>query len=480
MRRLGGYRTVTVSLDPSVTDAAAQRKVISTDLYDYGRTSPSLGDAFLWEGRYGSGCRIKRDSYAQVAKVRLVPPTAGTYTLTVYGYGTSGTLQYNDNAATIQAALIAISASSLSAISVTGTNPFIITVPTASTTIAIATAGTGSSISQGMASIEGARPFELALPSGTEVEILAKYPAHDTESLVGMNRLINQALARLWYPDQLHFTSTDPDNDQVSFEITQAWLKTRSQVIRAYAPTQWEHVFSYTVPVGSHTLTLDVGFEDDLTTGSISGSATASTIESAIESIFASNSVNAAVSVESDSTTRTVTISQSAYADMALTVSTGTAVTTTHEQTEIQRWTDGFRIRFKGQTLYVEWDQPWNRGETWFLEVHRPGHTKVARQTAYQTVGSTWIETMDGLEDDYDQAATDVYECAAVAHYLAARQMALYGPSQETKFWRTEASRAAEIAATMKSLDLPSSADPGFKDEGLSAVRGADSKGYFG
>ena len=481
MRRLGSYQTVTVAIDPDVTDSAAQRKVITSDAYSIDKTSPHLGQASLWVSRYGDGNKVRTNSYVALAKAVLDPPTSGNYTIRLYGYGTTGTLTSASTASDVQTAIRAVSAS-LTSVTVTGTDPMTIAaLPSSSVTLEFVrgTATTGS-ITQGLASFEAVRPFSSGLRFGDTVEILAKYPAHDEAGLVGMNNLINQALDRLWFVDLLHFHSEDADSDQVTFSLSAyPWLKTRRQVLRAYAPCRWSHTFSYTVPGSSHTLTLDVGFASNLTTSSLAGSATAAVIETAIESSLSSNSVLGTVTVTSNGTTRTVLIEDSPFADLALTVSSGATVTTTRERTEDLRFTDGWRLKYHGEELFVEWDGAFNRGETWYLEVYRPGRTWIAPQTDYQTVGTTWASSTVGFEDDLDQCAIDTNEVAAVAHYLACRQLELYGPSQEKQHWKEERLRAAYIAAQCKSLDLPTNDEPGFKDQGLSPSRYMQDKGFW-
>ena len=482
MRRLGSYQTVTVALDADVTDSAAQRKVVTSDVYSIDKTSPHLGQARLWVGRYGDGNKVRANSYTALTKASLDPPSSGNYTLKIYGYGTTGTLTSASTASDVQTAIRAVS-SSLNSVTVAGTDPMTIaSLPSSSVTIEFVrgTATTGS-VTQGLVSFEAVRPFSAGLPAGTTVEILTKYPAHDEDGLVGMNNLINQALKRLWFVDLLHFHSEDADSDQVTYPLASAhpWLKTRRQIVRAYGPSRWAHTFSFTVPGSSFTLTLDVGLASNLTTSSLSGSATASAIESAIESSFSSNGVQGTVTVTADGTTRTVVIADAPYADLALTVSSGATVTTSRERTEDLRFVDGFRLRFHGEELFIEWDVTWQQGHTWYLEVLRPAYSWVAAQTDWQTLGTTWAASTVGLEDDLDQCALDANEVAAIVHYLACRQLELYGPAQEKQHWKDERVRAAFIASTIKSLDLPMNDDPGFKDEGLSASRYMIDKGFF-
>lgn len=484
MRRLGACQTLTVSANPDTTDAAAQRKVISTDLYSIDKTLTALGQANLWVGSLNEGNKIRSNSYTAVAKAVLVEPTTSTYSLTFYGYGTTSTLDPSTTtSSTIQTAVRNVSVS-LAAVTVTGSGPFVITLPSASITLELTRVGTPSdttgSVTQGLASVEAIRPFTTALTRGTLVHLFAKYPADDRDGLVGMTTLVNQALARLWFIDQLHVHSTDTDSQQVSFSLdAYPWLKTRSQILRVYAPVRWKHTFSYTVPGSSHTLSLDVGYAANLTTGSLVGSATASAIQTAISDALSANDAVGTVTVTSNGSARTVTVEDSQYADWALTVSTGAVVTTTRERMDDLRFVDGYRLRFHGETLTLEWDFPWQRGQTWFLEVYRPADTWTAAQTSYGVEGTTWATSTSGLTNDYDQCVPDLGEVASMAHYLACRQLALYGPGQESKFWRDEQRRAALIAAQIKSLDLPMDNEPGFRDEGVTAARGSLDKGFF-
>lgn len=487
MRRLGGYQTITVSIDPDVTDAAAQRKVISTDLYSIDKTSPHLGQANLWCGRYNEGNKVRTNSYAALAKAVLTPPTTSNYTLKIYGYGQTDTgspLTPASNAAAIQTAIRNVSAS-LSSVTVTGSSsPYTIAnLPSASVTIElvrVTASDTTGSVTQGLSYFDAIRPWSVGLPAGTEVELLAKYPAHDDAGLVGMNALINQALERLWFIDLLHFTSTDADSEQVVYSLASyPWLKTRAQILRVYAPCQWEYAATYTVPGSSHTLSIDVGHGSSYTTDSLAGSATADAIQTALRTLFSENDVQGTVTVTANGTSRTVTVTDTRYADMDLTVSTGAAVTDVRTRTEALRFTDGYRLKYLGEALEIEWDLPRQRGETWYVEVYRPASTWTCPQTDYQTLGTTWASADDGLENDLDQCVPDLHEVVSVVHYLACRQLSLYGPSQESKFWRDESRRAAAVAAYLKSLDLPKNDEPGFREDGLSSMRGWEAKGFF-
>lgn len=481
MRRLGSFQTITVEVDPDVSDAAAQRKVITSEAYGIEKTSPNLGQACLWSGRYNDGNKVKTNSYTRIAKATFVPPSAGNYTIRIYGYGTTGTLTSASNAAAVQTAIRAVS-TSLNGVTVTGTTPMTIAaLPSADVSLEYVkgTATTGS-ITQGLSSFEATRPWSSGLVYGDVIELLPKYPAHDENGLVGMNTLINQAMGRLWFVDTLHFTSEDADSAQVVYSLASyPWLKTRRQIIRAYSPCPWSHTFSYTVPVGSHTVSVDVGFASVVTTGSIAGSAAASVIQTAIQTAVAAAGAVATVTVTANSTTRVVVIENTMFADMALTVSTGATVTTTHERNWDLRWTDGYRLKFHGEELFIEWDLPWPRGYTWYLEVYRPCQTWICPQTNYLTEGTTWASSTVGFENDLDQCVVDTNEVASVTHYLACRQLELYGPGQEKKFWQEERMRAAQIGAQVKSLDLPRSDEPGWRDDGLTANRWAQTKGAF-
>lgn len=486
LRRLGSYRQITVSLDADVSDGAAQRKIVSSDLYDIDKTSPSLNDVNTWVGRYNEGRRIRRQTFAPINKIVLTQPNAA-YTLKVYGYGTSSSISTPATAteSDIQTAITGIQAG-LSAVTVSGSTggPFTITMPSASTNIEIITAGTGGSISMGMASVEVVRPFSNGLPAGTPVILSTKIPIEDDNGLVGVNTLINQALQRLWFINLLHFTSRDANSDQITYEVGSLypWLKSRTQIIRAYAPVEWEYTGAYSTPVTTYQLWIDFGTSpvaNPYATDNLASTASASDIQSAIQAVMSANSIQGTVSISGSGPTRTITISNTLYADLSIALSTGGTVTETHEQTGIRRWIDGWRLRYNGEKLEIEWDTPFEIGQTWFLEVYQDGSTWIAPQTDWQTLGTTWGSSTTGLVNDLDQTPIDTLEAAAVTHYLACRQLVQQGPALETRFWRTEATRAAAIAAWVKSLDLPSSREPGHKDDGLTSIRDRDSKGFF-
>lgn len=483
-QRLGSYQLVTVSLPPDVTESAAQRLILSTDLFDGDRPVSSYGDSWAWVGRYGDGRRIKRSSYRSTNYAFLTAPVSAlgadeAFTLSFYGFGTTDEITLSGSASTrastIETAITSISGLESYTVSSITTTTFKINMSSATVNIEISNAN--GSVSSGIGSVEATRPFRYGLPLGTDVELHHKIPAHTADGFVGLNDLINQALARLCFVDRLQYTATETDT--TVFEITDPWLTTRNQIICAYLPSTRSFTARYTPPgSGSFTLTIDLGLETDVTTTQVY-TVSASALETAIQSAQATAGHAANATVSSSGGVFTIEIPETLYASPSLTADTGTLGAQSSTRTQQQFRFDGWRLAFDGERRFLELDTGFAPGETVELEVYRPCHTWICTQEDYQTEGTVWTSSTVGFQNDLDQSPGDEDAIVAITHYLACRQMATQGPASDVKYWQAEAQRAAGIAAQIKLFDVQKSTERAPRDPLLAWERGRASKGFF-
>lgn len=482
-QRIGSYQLVTVSLPPDVNESTAQRVILSTDLFDADRPASSFSDAWVWSGRFNEGRRVKRSSYRSTGYAFLTSPTSAlgadeAFTLTFYGFGTTGSITLAGSAATraaaIETAITGISGLESYTVSEITTTTFKITM---SSLVTVEISNENGSITSGIGSIEATRPWRSGLPLGSDAEIHHKLPAHDGDGFVGWNSLLNQAIARLSFIDRLQFTPTDTDT--TVFEIDEPWLTTRQQIIQAYLPATRSYAVNYTPPgSGSFTLTFDLGFATAATTTQLY-SVTASALQTAIRAAqtTAGHAANATVALGGG--IFSIAIPETMYATPSLTADTGTVGTEAIERTANQYRYDGWRLIYDGERRFIEIDTTFAAGESWELEVYRPCHTWIASQVDYQTEGDSWSSSTVGFSADLDRCEGDEDAIVAVAHYLACRQMANQGPSADVKYWQAEAARAAGIAANIKLFDVQRNVEKAPRDSMLTWERGRASKGFF-
>lgn len=453
--RLGGMETGTVDMDPDTSDSAAQRKIISARLFDLDKQASIHQYKHVWIPRYENWRMVKKNGYGRLAKSRLTAPSSteapSGYTLTVWGFGTATIPAYNSNAATIQGLLTAIAG--LEGATVTGTYPeFIVDLVSEEYTLE-ASVGT---VESGFGFIEMARPFTKALTQGTTWLMQALLPFENQENFTGLIPAINNALARMTFVDRIPFTVSE--DGQQTFELTDyPWLETQDQALALFAPTQWQLSVPFTPP-GSSTYTLTVTSHEAMgTTSALAYTATADQIQTALRAIPGCETAEV-----TGTGTFTITISKFWYYNPTLTASSGTVGTSTiTREYPLRRSVSPWRIVLEGQKRFLELDYSFSIGHTIFLEVERPGDSKLCRQTDWQTPGTTWINGYKlKLAGWQDQANLGADEVGAVAFWLAAKAMAQRGPQAERQYWATVEQKAGEAAAGIKLRDLPEDQNP--------------------
>lgn len=452
--RLGGIERGTVSMDPDSSEQASQRRVISASLFDLDKQATAHQYKHLYVPRYDNQRTISKNGFGRLSKAKFTAPSSGSYTLTVWGFGTTSSLTggaLGSNAAAIQSALTGISG--LEAVTVTGTYPdFLIDLVDDEYAIE-ASAG---SIESGFGYTEVTRPFTKALRAGDEYLMLSMLPFYNQDNFTGVIPAINMALASLYFTDRIPFTVEFEGQQTWSLE-DHPWLQTQDQVTSLFAPTQWELVVPFTPP-GSSTYTLTVTTHEAVgTTAAIAYDASASTVQAALRAVAGLESAEV-----TGTSPLTITISDFWYYNPVLTASAGTVGTPEiRRQYPVRRSTAPYRVVLEGPKRYLDLDYSYALGHTIFLQVERPGNTKVCRQTDYETEGTTWTEGDNlKLEGYMDQSPLGVEEVGVVAYWRACQSMAKYGPGADRSFWAALSIDAGQAAAGIKLRDLPTDPNP--------------------
>lgn len=453
--RVGGMEVGTVDMDPDSSDSAAQRKIISARLFDLDKGATIHQFKHVYIPEYENARLLKKNGYGRLAKARFTAPSSteapSGYTLTVWGFGTATIPAYNSTASVIEGLLTAIAG--LESVTVSGTYPNYIVDLVSEEYSLEASAGT---VESGFGYVETPRPYTRALTQGMTWVMQALLPFENMENFTGLIPAVNNALARLTFVDRLPFTVTE--EDQQTFELSDyPWLETHDQAVALFAPTQWRLEVPFTAP-GSSTYTLTVTTHEAVgTTAALAYNATASEIQTALRAVTGLETAEV-----TGTGPFTITISKFWYYNPTLTASSGTVGTPSiTREYPLRRSVSPWRIVLEGQKRYLEIDYSFSIGHTVFLEVIRPGDSKVCRQTAWDTEGTTWTNGYKlKLEGWSDQAALGADEVGAVAFWLTAKAMAQRGPQAERQYWATIEQKAGEAAAGIKLRDLPEDLNP--------------------
>lgn len=449
-RKLGGFKVGTVTLDPDPSDILAQRQVLSALLYDADKGSKGYSDQFCWVGRHRDQRRFRASGYRSLAYSVFVPPVSGTYTLTLYGYGTTAPIAFNADGPTIQAAITTIAGGGggLDTVTVSGDgNPYVLSLPDIidteiSSGTMLATGGIGA--------LEVQRSFTHALVTGDEYEIHSKLPVDDDDNIQGLNTIINMALRRMWFIDKFPITPVLNSRGYKTFYglSGEQWLTQKRQIISLYGPVLWELVSTFTPPVsGSYSLTLTVAGSTAITS-SLPYDADAETIRAALA---AASGLPITVAGTGP---YTITLPETYYAVPALAASAGTVANVRTRLDEPTRYPSSWSFEYDGEEPYIR-NYVGQVGQSFYVEAYRPAHSWVCPQASYGVLGDTWTSSEEGLTGDYDQAVPSVEAVAAVAYAIACRQLCTVGPGHESGHWEREAQRAERASAATKLYDLP-------------------------
>jgi hypothetical protein len=474
--KLGGWDSLTVSLDANIEDNMALRSVLTSGLYDSEKDPKSFAGNYVWSKRLREQRRVREHGYTISSLVTFTPPASGTYRLILYGYGQTALLSALATNAQIQAAIEAVHGLFVGT-TVTGTSPRIIEFATTETIDVGITAGSIGN-QNGIARLEVTQGFSTPLVKGDEVTIHSKLPVVDADGYQGLRSLVNLALRRMWFIDVFPITPVEYGSTRQSiFGTTQfPWLTYKQQVIALFGPAAHRLVSTFTPPSsGSFTLSF-LGAETLGPTASISVSGlTGQVLQDALRAISGLDFVE--VSPLGASGSYTLLYEPTEYAQPAFSASAGTLINTVVRLEQPARAPHSWNFQFDANTphLYAPGYMP---GASFFVEAYRQGHSYICPQIDYNTVGTTWVDSTEGLSRDMDQAMPDLDSTVALAYYLACLQLASKGPQAETQYWENKALEAGRAAAFIKLYDLPMDVKPrGRRTRGTSSIWGT--KGLF-
>lgn len=470
--KLGGFRRVNVSISPDITDTLAGRSVLSAELYDSDRNPRGYAGTFSYVGKYRDQRRVRETGYRSLNYAVYNPPSSGTYTITLYGFGITGSIAFDATASTVESSIVAVGAG-LGSVTVSGGSPFIVSLPDA-IDIEISS---GTLLAQGgIGAVEVNRGFTRALTVGDEVEFSNKLPILDSDNVQGLNTIINMALKRMWFIDRFPITTTTNSLGVKNFYglTNETWLTHKSQLIAVFSPVRWELISTLTPPgSGTFTITVDMGIASYIT-NSIAFNATGATIESELN---AASDLAFSVSPQGASSSFSITLPSTYYAQPSLAVSAGTVTNAVTMLESPARYSNVWHLQYDGESPYLD-NVFGQEGESFLLEASRPGHTWIAPQSSYGVVGTTWESSTTGLFDDYDQCALDAEEVGIVAYAIACRQLASIGPANEVEYWQRETIKAEREAAGVKAYDLQRDDMP--RGGLLTTYGGYGSKNFWG
>lgn len=451
-KRLSGFIRETVSVDPETSDALAQRSILSDSLYGADKSSKAYSGHYVWFGKYNDARRFRDNGYRTLAYIVFTPPASGNYTMTLYGYGTTGNISGADTLADqqtdIAAELITLEITSAT-VTVDGTDIII-----ALTEVIDAEISAGTMLSQGgIGSVEVDRAFTRAALRGEEFEVSPKVPFESDEHVQGLNDIINMALRKMWFIDRFPITPTRNVLGLKTFHGLTGfnWLVSEKQIIALFNPVRWDLTSTLTPPASStFTLTLASGTTTFIT-DAIDFGATGQVIQDALHASGADTAIT--VTPLTANATYEINWPETWYASPAITTSSGTAVNIVTMLESPTRYMSVWKFQYNRNEPYID-NYFGQEGYSFIVEAYRQGHTWICPQTAYGTEGTIWEASNVGLEDDYDQAQLPVEDVATVAYAIACNQLAVLGPGNELEFWQREAKKADRQSAAIKLFDL--------------------------
>lgn len=469
--KLGGYSRSLVSITPDVTDALAQRQILCAELYDADRSSKGYAGQFAWNGQYRDQRRVRENGYRTVAYLVYQPPTSGSYTITFYGYGITGSLAWNADSDTVELAIQGITGLGGATVTTTDNDVLLVALPS----VIDAELSAGTMIAQGgVGALEVNRGFTKALTVGDEIELCSKLPFRDADNVQGLNTLINMALRDMWYIADIPITPVRNSRGTPTFlNLTEYdWLTHESQIIAIFNPSLWEASSVFTPPVsGSYTISIDMG-ATVYTTGSLLYTDSASTILAALQAALS----GVTWTVTDTGATFTIVLSNTRYAQPTISVSAGSVTNSIYRLETPTIYRGGPKFQYNGNVPYID-NLFGVEGESFMIKAYIPAYAYICSQASYGTNGTLWTASTTGLYDDYDMAMPPPDDIASFAYALAADQMAKI--DQTDAFWQREAKKAHGIAAGLKTYDFPYDTKPQGNRYG-STAGGWGSKNYWG
>ena len=449
-KRLGGWVRAEISVDPDITDPLAQRSILSDALYGADKGIKAYSGHYAWVGKYNDGRTFRENGYRSLAYTVFTPHT-GNYTMTLYGYGTTSTIDgstsLSDQATALTNAMTVLNITAT--VTVDGTELIVAFSEVIDTEISA-----GTMISQGgIGSVETDRAFTRAPVRTDEFELSPKLPFDSDEHVQGLNEIINMALRKMWFIDRFPITPTRNVLGLKTFHGLTGfdWLVSEKQIIALFNPVRWDLTTTLTPPASStFTLTLASGTTTFIT-DAIDFDATGQAIQDALHASGADTAIT--VTPLTANATYEINWPETWYASPAITPSAGTAVNIVTMLESPTRYMSVWKFQYNRNEPYID-NYFGQEGYSFIVEAYRQGHTWICPQTAYGTVGTIWEASNVGLEDDYDQAQLPVEDVATVAYAIACNQLAILGPGNELEYWQREAKKADRLSAGIKLFDL--------------------------
>lgn len=466
--RVGICETGTTSITPDyTTDADAARLIASAALYDSEGQPSKFTSCFAYLlSAAPQVARCASDGFSLMELTVFTPPGSGTYTLTMNGYGATGSLVWSDTAATIQAAIRLVAGFEDAEVTTVGSDRLIDLGTVNPVDI---TASAGTIVSRGLGRVRLNHALTSVLASGAPYTITGFLPWTDYDGWRGLRSWINDALAQTPFVYRVPLTATDTGRINVfdlSAEID--WLKKRKQVIGLYSAGLYDFSASFTPPgSGSYTLEMTLG-PTTYTTASLAFGASASAIQAALQAVTAETGVTVTAT---GSSPVTVAAASSRLWPIALAASSGTVGTQT--VTEVQEPTllgPGGAFSYRNGYPVFECDPFPSTKETRFLACYRRASTWIAPQTDYQTPSPDagyahgFAASTTGLVGPSDRAMPETEQVAHCAYALVCEY--LFDKTKDTA-WRDKMQRVGQAALWANIFDSQEDRNPGRAANGI-------------
>lgn len=458
-QKLGVYESGTTSVAPSATtDASAARVIVSASLYDVEGETDRFANCFAFLKQSAQVARCHSQGFSLAEATVFTPPVGGSYTLTMNGYGTTGSLLNNADAPTIQAAIQAVAGFEDATVTATGAGGGQVLIDLGTANEVDLTPSAGTVVSRGLGRVRLTRPLDAILASGTAFVLTPFLPWTDYDGWKGLRSFVNDALAQTPFVYRVPLTATNLQSTVFDLAAEVNWLKLRKQVIGLYSSGQYDWTATFTPPGSStYTLSLRLG-ATTYTTGSLAFDASAGTVQAALSAAIAGTGVTVTVTGTSP---LTLAISLARLYPITLTASAGTVTSqTTTEITEPDFLGPGGVFSYRNGYPVFECDPFPSTTETLFLACYRRASTWIAPQTAWDTpaASSAYAASTTGLVGPSDQAEPDTEQVANLAYAMVCEY--LYDRTRDDA-WAKKLQRVGQQALWASVFDTQEERNPG-------------------
>lgn len=452
-----GVMAAAITLDPDPADRDAARSVISARLYDDEKLSGAHGGQYVWAPKWSDQRRTIQRGYRVRYATIYAPPPDGVYALTFYGYGSTHDLPSSSSPATVQAEIRRIHEDLLDIEVEADPLGLLFHLPSrigvgATAGRMVAAGGVGINLVN--------RDFSQPLAKGDLVLLSPRIPFETEDELLGLHDCINLALSDIREPDLLPIVSglaASARPSVVRLSDIAPWLEA-DMVTGFYAPTNWTSVTRFRPPAsGTYLLQPVTAVDWSPIPTPLPYNATGAEIEAALQAVVGQAGLRVSplgAAVEFDITWKTL------HHQATVVASCGHIVGYTSD-----RWRDPYSASiapsFTGDFEAATFSDPgYAADHSWFVGCRRPASTRICPQTyprrsdgsldlmADPIPGTMWLESVRGLQHDFDQARPPVEVVAPAALRYACLALANVAPAGEAARWEALASRSAMVAAS--------------------------------